>query len=293
MVLNIFGHEKRLSVLEKIIEAIPTGIYFVDRQRKLLLWNKGAEKITGFNPNEVENRFCYDDILCHIDDSGKKLCNDGCPLHQTLIDGKNRTAKVFLKTKDGARIPVSVFIKPIFEDDVLIGAVESFTDLSKVEEKTRQLEDLKKLALIDKSSNLPNQDYLRLEFNKKVDLLRTKGMPFCLIKINIDDLGKIENSFGPVIVNSIFKVISHTMLSIMRKNDVLGRFSYTSVLILSPYKDDKQFKSWIKLIELLLKNCEFNIPVDENNISNLKYNIKSNVIKKESDIIDFNNFRSL
>ena len=163
---------------------------------------------------------------------------------------------------------------------------------SKTEEKNELIDNLRKMMLIDKTSSLPNQEYLKIEFEKHIEELEENDTPFGFIKIDIDNLGKIEHTFGPNIVNSILKVISHTLMSIMKKKDTLGRFSYTSILIISPYRDDKKFKRWIDLISLLLKNYEFNIPIRDQESSELKYSITHKIFEDKEDIIKFNQIRT-
>ncbi|MFX8860496.1 PAS domain-containing protein, partial [Acinetobacter baumannii] len=36
-----------------VLENISDGVYFVDRHRRILYWNRGAERITGFSREEV------------------------------------------------------------------------------------------------------------------------------------------------------------------------------------------------------------------------------------------------
>lgn len=84
-----------------ILENLQEGIYFVDSERKITFWNKGAEVITGFKAEEIIGKYCYDNILNHIDESGNKLCLQGCPLHETLKDGKIEQRKFFCTIKMG------------------------------------------------------------------------------------------------------------------------------------------------------------------------------------------------
>jgi len=66
---------------------------------------------------EMVNSYCYQNILQHVDEKGTLLCIEGCPLNATLQDGKIREARVFLKHKDGYRIPVMVKTLPIYDID--------------------------------------------------------------------------------------------------------------------------------------------------------------------------------
>jgi PAS domain S-box-containing protein len=55
-------------------ENLSDGVYFVDRGRRILYWNKGAERITGYSKDEVLGRRCRDNLLNHCDDAGTILC---------------------------------------------------------------------------------------------------------------------------------------------------------------------------------------------------------------------------
>jgi PAS domain S-box-containing protein len=68
------------DLLFKTMESISDGVYFTDTERQIIYWNSGAERITGFSKDEVIGSKCSDDILRHIDDSGKILCLEECPL---------------------------------------------------------------------------------------------------------------------------------------------------------------------------------------------------------------------
>lgn len=83
-----------INVLPHLFE----GVYIVDKNRKIIYWNDGSEQITGYSAKEVTNSLCYQNILQHVDESGKHLCHDGCPLQKTLDNGIINEAHVFLKT---------------------------------------------------------------------------------------------------------------------------------------------------------------------------------------------------
>lgn len=111
-----------------ILDNLFDGVYFVDSERRITYWNKGAERISGFFEAEVLNLACYDNILNHVDETGKRLCLDGCPLAEVLKDGIPRQAEVFLRHKAGHRVPVAVRITPVYEGNTIVGAVEIFSD---------------------------------------------------------------------------------------------------------------------------------------------------------------------
>ena len=70
---------------------------------------------------------CPESKLNHIDEYGNHLCITGCPLFATNIDGVVRTEKVFVRHKNGYRIPLLTTVYPIRENGVIVGSVEVFT----------------------------------------------------------------------------------------------------------------------------------------------------------------------
>lgn len=109
-----------------IINNLNDGVYFVDNERKIQFWNKGAEMITGYTSEEIIGKPCAETKLSHIDEHGRPLCIVGCPLFATIIDGVQRIENVFVRHKEGHRIPITVNITPIYENGEIVGAIEVF-----------------------------------------------------------------------------------------------------------------------------------------------------------------------
>lgn len=81
---------------KKILDHLSDGVYFVDRHRNIVYWNTGAEKISGYLAEQVVGHNCGNAILRHVDGEGRPLCQDGCPLAETIERWCNqRDAGVF------------------------------------------------------------------------------------------------------------------------------------------------------------------------------------------------------
>jgi PAS domain S-box-containing protein len=117
-----------------LIDSLADGVYITDTGRKILLWNRAAERITGWPAAEVVGRTCFDNILCHVDKDGHCLCGEEyCPLHRSVITGRPSEAPllVFARRKSGERVPVEVTVAPLrSRAGVTIGGVEVFRDAS-------------------------------------------------------------------------------------------------------------------------------------------------------------------
>lgn len=123
-----------LASPDRILKCLSDGVYVCDKERRITYWSASAERITGWTPEDVIGRKCLEDVLCHIDKDGRRLCGEEhCPLHRSMITGSVTQVPVivFAQAKDGHRIPMQVTAAPIMDSGGrIIGGVETFRDVS-------------------------------------------------------------------------------------------------------------------------------------------------------------------
>lgn len=119
---------------DRILKSLSDGVYVCDTERRITYWSASAERITGWRSEDVIGRKCLEDVLCHIDKDGHRLCGEEyCPLHRSMITGSVTQVPVivFAQAKDGRRIPMQVTTAPILNSaGRIIGGVETFRDVS-------------------------------------------------------------------------------------------------------------------------------------------------------------------
>jgi diguanylate cyclase (GGDEF)-like protein/PAS domain S-box-containing protein len=209
----------------ELLDNLDEGIYFVDRDRKITYWNKGAQRISGYSAGEVTGKACKDSILVHIDDHGRSLCEEGCPLSETIETGRVCDALVYLQHKDGHRIPVSVRAAPIRDGQgTIIGAVESFRDQSQMDAVNLRLQELEKMALLDSLTGLSNRRHIEASMQIRLEELARYGWAFGILFIDIDDFKPINDTHGHEVGDSVLKLVSMTLLNSLRPFDILGRW---------------------------------------------------------------------
>ncbi len=119
---------------EAILDGVSDGIYVTDTARTILYWSKGAERITGWPAEQVIGQRCRDNVLCHSDKDGRRLCGEEqCPLYRCMRTGKSSQVPLvlFARTRTGGCIPLQVSVRPLRNaGGEIIGGVETFRDLS-------------------------------------------------------------------------------------------------------------------------------------------------------------------
>jgi PAS domain S-box-containing protein len=120
--------------IKDIFDALTEGVYVCDLERRITYWSKSAERITGWKAADVVGRQCFDNVLCHIDKDGHRLCGEEyCPLHRAMITGVGTQGSllVYAQSAEGGRIPMQVSVAPIRNAaGEVIGGVETFRDAS-------------------------------------------------------------------------------------------------------------------------------------------------------------------
>ncbi|MBN1568112.1 MAG: sensor domain-containing diguanylate cyclase [Acidobacteria bacterium] len=213
------------DIFRDLLDCLVDGVYFTDTERRIAFWNKGAETLSGFSREEVVGKRCLDNLLMHVDASGKELCKNGCPLSETLQDGMPREADVFLHHKNGHRVPVRVRVAPMKnEAGAIVGAVEIFSDNTANVQLSQRLAQMERLALLDSLTGLANRRYLESIVRSRLEELRRNNWPFGILFIDIDNFKSINDKYGHEIGDQVIKMTSRTLDATSRAFDVVGRW---------------------------------------------------------------------
>ncbi|MGB9680233.1 MAG: diguanylate cyclase, partial [Thermoanaerobacteraceae bacterium] len=250
----------QVGMCENLLENLSDGVYFVDTYRKILYWNKKAEEITGFTRKEVINSHCYDNILRHIDDKGKELCKEDCPLVYSIKNNKYIEKQVYLHHKNGQRIPVIVKALPVSDDNgKIIGAVEIFNEAIEQTTLKKELEKLRELAYIDDLTGILNRRGLEFFLNEKIQEVKRYNNKIAVLFIDLDDFKDINDRFGHHIGDKTLKMISETLKNNLRANDIVARFGGDEFIIISEIKEEADLKTLAKKINSLIENSFFEL----------------------------------
>ena len=103
------------QLFQSLCDAMPLGVCLVDLQGKIVYWNAAAEAITGYLSQEVLGRAYRGDLLIECSHCGgvKRNTELQCPVREVLRDGRAVAAELFLRHKDGHRLPVHVDAFPL------------------------------------------------------------------------------------------------------------------------------------------------------------------------------------
>lgn len=123
-----------LKFFKVILSSIADGVFTVDSQRIITSFNPAAERITGVAADQAIGRHCYE--IFHSD-----ICESGCLLDKTLQTGiETIDQPINIINRQGDKVPISISTAVLREGDGrVLGAVETFRDISAIEQLRKEL----------------------------------------------------------------------------------------------------------------------------------------------------------
>ncbi|NBB95976.1 MAG: PAS domain-containing protein [Planctomycetes bacterium] len=118
-----------------ILDSINEGVFTVDLDWRVSSFNQAAEQITGVPAREAVGRPCCEVFRASI-------CESACVLKRTMETGRpvvNATAHII--TAEGQRVPIRISTALLSDEaGVVVGGVETFQDLTQVEQLQKELD---------------------------------------------------------------------------------------------------------------------------------------------------------
>ena len=246
---------KELFEFRSILDSLYEGVYCVDNERKIVFWNRGAERITGYSASEVVGSSCADNILVHVDEQGQNLCISGCPLMATIELGKSHAEdNLFLHHKNGHRVPVSVSVSSIRDSDGrVIGAIEIFRENFVTVYDKQYIEDLKRAAMLDPLTGIPNRRSLETKLRAAIEEKLRFNTSLGIFFADIDHFKKVNDTYGHEAGDQVLKMVAKTLNSSMRAYNLLGRWGGEEFIGIVTHIDSEGLRILAKKLRVLVE----------------------------------------
>ena len=117
------------QIFRSILENLSMAVYVVARDGKILFWNDGAERITGYLRQDVIGRIYEENFLGELDGVESEQGGVRCPIFVASLDGKHVQTQVSLRHKSGHRVPVQLWAFPVRNSQgVIVGGAKTFQE---------------------------------------------------------------------------------------------------------------------------------------------------------------------
>lgn len=243
-----------LKTTTDFLDSLFEGAYLVDKNRKILYWNKAAERITGYAKEDILNKHCYDNILNHVDGDGNHLCHHGCPLEKSLQTIEKQHASVFLHHRKGHRVPVQVRTYPIVDHNGEASTcIEVFSDVPSKANIYKENRQLKASLYLDELTHVNNRKFIMYQLEQLISQTTLFDLSFGILFIDIDHFKSINDTYGHQAGDEVLKLVAKTLELNIRKDDFVGRFGGEEFIILLKNINKKTLLITAEKIRMLIQ----------------------------------------
>ena len=222
------GNPHGIHLLEAIFAAATDhAIITTDVERKVLVWNSGAERLFGYRAVDMVGSTA--DRLFTPEDQGA-----GVP--QQEIDnaiGTGRAADYrWHVRRDGSRFWADGTMTPIHEPD---GSVCGFLKILRdATDKQRAEAELVTLARHDTLTGLPNRAACMAKLADECAAARRSGQLVLLLLLDLDHFKEVNDTFGHDVGDHFLQQAVQRISATMRDTDFFARLGGDEFIILQP-----------------------------------------------------------
>jgi diguanylate cyclase (GGDEF)-like protein/PAS domain S-box-containing protein len=218
-----------------LLDNLYDGVFFVDPQRRILYWNQGAERISGYRDREVVGRRCGDLAPGCADCSSCRLCQVECPLARTLRTGEPVMDRVTLRHKDGRHVAAEIHAMAIRNAEAqVIGGVAIFRDASTTVALELAYGHLREQAEKDALTGVANRGHLDALVAEQLAVSRRTGLRFSMIMADLDRFKGINDTWGHEMGDRVLRAFASALKGLSRSTDVVGRYGGDEFLVVLP-----------------------------------------------------------
>lgn len=126
-----------------LLQSIGEGIYGVNMHELVTFINSTGASMLGWTVDELLGKHGHD-LFHHTRPDGSPYPHTQCPVLSTLTDGLTRSySDELFWRRDGSSFPVEYTSTPVIQDDIIVGAVVTFRDIStRVQEQQHRFQEM-------------------------------------------------------------------------------------------------------------------------------------------------------
>lgn len=222
------------SFYRDVLESLQIGIYIVDRDQRIVFWNEGAEKITGYLRQDVMGCYCRAEspTPTAAPTNVKHVLSDAAEtLASALREGRPAMGEVSLRHKSGHRIFVRVCAVPIRNaHGNIVGGAQSIDESLSASEWDRRQSKLANYGCLDLATGVLTHDVIISHLREGVATYAETPMPFSILVIRIDGIDHLRAAYGSAVIATVLRIVATSLENSIRPTDFLGRLSESRFL---------------------------------------------------------------
>lgn len=246
--------ERARRMVQRSIEAtlagLPAAVMVIDRDHRVLHWNRAMEQLTGvraeemigtrrqYEPFYTEPRPVLADMLLDSDDGSlAKLYHKKGIKKSSFIEG-GVEAEDYFPSLGGKARQLYFLAAPITDEQgKIIQAVETLVDLS---DKRQLEEELTRLSITDELTGLYNRRFFYASLYREASSALRHHQPLSLALTDIDKFKNFNDLYGHLEGDTVLAQSAAAVRRCLRLTDIACRYGGEEFVVLLPHTDHSE-----------------------------------------------------
>jgi PAS domain S-box-containing protein len=212
------------EILQAVVDRIEAGVYALDLNHKVVYWNYGAQKLTGYLRQEVLGRPCDSFVVEQQEEHNPVVCTHQCPIESGTGENKQREVVTYLRHRGGHVIPVRLWTIALKNaTGEIVGAMKVFSEHAVAAESSAEEASRQRHWTLDPETGVAVRTDLETFVREQIQVVDKQQKPCGLILIRLEKLDDFRRAHGSEAVGAIMHEVSRSLKDMVRRTDLLGR----------------------------------------------------------------------
>jgi len=217
----------------RLLDTMYDAVVFIDTASRVVLWNRGAERLTGIAGASIRGQLWHPLLLGLSDEKGSSVGETDCPVYTAIRCGVQSLRRLTILGRRQQPVAVDTHAIPVIDQKgVTHGAVLLFHDASSETSLEQRCQSLHEKATKDPLTQVAN----RAEFDRVhamfVAAHQQQQVPCSLLMCDLDRFKLVNDNYGHQAGDDVIKSLASLLKSSCRPGDLVARYGGEEFVVL-------------------------------------------------------------
>ncbi len=231
---TVAGSQGEASIFEaKLLDNMYDAVIFVNSRGRIVVWNHGAERLTGIPGASIRQQRWQPDILKLCDEKDHAISENDCPVAAAINSGVQSLRRLTVWGRNGRCVAVDTHVIPVIGGDGNTqGAILLLHDASSEISLEQRCQSLADKASRDPLTQVAN----RAEFDRVhpmfINAHHQQQVPCALLMCDLDRFKRVNDTYGHQAGDEAIKSLASLLKGACHPGDLVARYGGEEFVVL-------------------------------------------------------------